>query len=137
MFKFTPNLTFTWPVKIIEPDPANPGQFAEHEFKALFEMLPPDEAKTNAKERLAIAAKINPELTDADVEAIQTELDDHDLKSVQRVLRGWDDVNDADDKPIPFNDTTFRMLYAYRHIRNGFVRAYMDALSEDKARLGN
>ncbi|WP_435656050.1 hypothetical protein [Brucella pituitosa] len=137
MFKFTPNLNFTWPVKVIEPDQLNPGKFIEHEFEALFEMLPPDESKKSAKERLAIAAKITPELTDAEVDAIQTELDNHDLKSVKRVLRGWNGVNDADDKPIPFNDTTFRMLYEYRHIRNGFVRAYMDALSEDKARVGN
>lgn len=137
MFKFTPNLTFWWPVKVIEPNPDKPGELTEHEFQAQFEMLPPDEAKASAKKRQAIAAKISPDLNDSQIEDIQTELDEHDRSGVLRVLRGWDKLADAEGKPIPFNPTTFEMVYAYRHVRNALVRAYIEALSEDKARLGN
>ncbi|WP_043062097.1 hypothetical protein [Brucella anthropi] len=137
MFKFTPNLTFWWPVKVIEPNPDAPGKFVEHEFKAQFEMLPPDDAKSAAKERAAIVAKIVPDLSDEQTEAIQSELDEHDRKQVQRVLRNWEGVVDEDNVSIPFNERNFCLVYGYRHIRNAFVRAYMDALSEDKARLGN
>ncbi len=137
MFKFSTNITFWWPVKVIEPNPNEAGKFIEHEFKAKFEMLPPDEGKTSAKARQAIVSKITPDLSDDEVEAIQSELDEHDLNLLLRTLRGWDNIHDADGKPISFSEANFRLIYAYRHIRNAFVRAYIDALSEDKARLGN
>ncbi|WP_158513628.1 hypothetical protein [Brucella inopinata] len=79
-------------MKVIEPNPDAPGKFVEHEFKAQFEMLPPDDAKSAAKERAAIVAKIVSDLSDEQTEAIQSELDEHDRKQVQRVLRNWEPV---------------------------------------------
>ncbi|RRY09007.1 hypothetical protein [Brucella anthropi] len=137
MFKFSPNLTFWWPVKVIEPHPDEPGKLVEHEFEAKFETVPPEEGKAWLKARNALVAKITPDLSEAEIEALQSELDEHDLKRVKNVLRDWRNVSDADGKVIPFNDTTFRLLYDHIRVRNGIVRAYLDALSEDKARLGN
>lgn len=137
MFKFSPKLTFSWPVKVIEPHPDQPGKLVEHEFIGTFEVLSPEESEASALARRAIVAKISAELGDAELEVIQRELDEHDLTTLKRVLRGWEGIVDDKGAVIPFNETTFRTLYPHRRIRNAFTRAYMDGLSEDKARLGN
>ncbi|MGD9476147.1 hypothetical protein [Shinella sp. G-2] len=137
-FKFTPELTFSWPVKVIEPDPNNAGKKLEHVFTARFATMDPDEAKAADAERAAILRPMKPDMKAKEARAMQEQLDLHDRVALRRVLRGWDeDLQDADGKPIPFNDETFALIFRFPHIRHALVRAYGEAISDDGGRLGN
>lgn len=137
MFKFSEKLNFKWPVKVIEPHPDIPGELIEHEFIALFEVMPPEESDAMTAARRKIEKKVTPDMTEAQLDKVQKELDEHDLKTLKRVLRGWEGLIDANDDPMPFTEKTFRALYPHRRIRNALTRSYIEALSEDRARLGN
>lgn len=137
MFVFNPSPEFWWPVKVIEPDPDNPGKMIEREFEALFEMLGPDETEVIAKNRKEIVAKLTVDLSPEEIEAIQEELEEHDREATHRVLKGWRGIEEAPGRPMPFDDVNFRYVYKHRRIRNALVAAYLDATNDDKARLGN
>lgn len=137
MFVFSENPTFWWPVKVVEPHPETPGTFVEREFEAQFVMLDPVQARASLKARSAIIARITADLTEAEADELQDQLDLHDRGMTLKVLKNWRGIEDATGKAIPFNDATFAEIYKHRRVRNGLVAAYLDAVSEDKARLGN
>lgn len=137
MFKVVPNLTFWWPVKVLEPDPDKPGKLAEATFEAEFKLLDRAEAKASAEARRQIMARFSPDLDEAALKALADELDAHDKAAVRRVLVNWREVVDGKGNPIPFEDQSFAALYDMDRVRAAFNRAYAEAISEDKARLGN
>ena len=137
MFKVVPNLTFWWPVKVLEPDPDKPGKLIEQAFEAEFKLLERSEAKASAEARRQIMARVSPDLDEETLKAIADELEAHDKAAVRRVLVDWREVVDGKGNPIPFDDQTFAALYNMDRVRAAFNRAYAEAISEDKARLGN
>jgi hypothetical protein len=137
MFKLSSELTFPWPVKVIEPDPKHAGKLIEHEFQVIFAIIDPDDAKKSAEERRTILAKMKPETELGELKVIQAELSAHDEKALRAVVRGWENIIDDDGKPIKFTDVTFRAAYAHERVKVALIRAYEEAISQDKARLGN
>jgi hypothetical protein len=137
MFKVVPNLTFWWPVKVLEPDPEQPGKLIEQEFQAEFKLLDRNEAKASAEARRQIMARVSPDLDEAALKAVADELEAHDKRAVRQVLVDWRNVVDSKGQPIPFEDQSFAALYNMDRVRAALNRAYAEAISEDKARLGN
>lgn len=135
MFKFVETLTFWWPVKVLEPDPANPGRLVEQEFEALFELPDPDLKKARADRRKTILQKIADAKTADDVEAAQAELDAYEEQVALETVKDWRKIIDQNDKPVPFG--LFPKIYRNDRVKAAIARAYLDAISEDKARLGN
>ncbi len=137
MFKVVPNLTFWWPVKVLEPDPEQPGKLAEREFEAEFKLLDDKEAKASAEARRLIVARFSPDLDDKGLQAVTDELEAHDKAALRRVLTDWRNIVDMGGKPIPFDDQAFAAAYNMYRVRTALNRAYKEAISEDQARLGN
>ncbi|SEH22528.1 hypothetical protein [Rhizobium sp. NFR12] len=137
MFKLSSELTFPWPVKVIEPNPGSPGELIEREFEVIFAILDPEVGRKRTAERRAILAKMTPGMELDELKVIQEEIHAHDQTALQEVIRGWSSIVGDDDKPIAFTDVTFRAVTAHERVRIGLVRAYEEAISQDKARLGN
>ncbi|WP_026784213.1 phage tail assembly chaperone [Pleomorphomonas koreensis] len=137
MFKVVSNLTFWWPVKVLEPDPDRPGKLQEQEFEAEFRLIDRAETKASAEARRQIMARVSPDLDEATLKAVADELEAHDKAAVRRVLVGWRNVVDDKGNPIAFDEKTFAALYDMDRVRAAFNRAYGEAIAEDKARLGN
>lgn len=138
MFVLSETFTFSWPVNVLEPDPVNPGKLIEHTFTALFELLDRDEALANDRARVEIVLRLADEGDPGQLLQIREDLAAHDRASILRVLRGWgEDLCDADQKSIPFNDKTVNAVLKHDRVHNALQRAYHEAISEDKARLGN
>ncbi|WP_440410619.1 phage tail assembly chaperone [Neorhizobium petrolearium] len=136
-FKLFSTLTFRWPVKVMEPDPKRPGKHVEHEFEAIYKILPPEQIEASVEKRKAILAKIQPETSLDEMKLIQTELEAHDFEALREVLDGWDKIVDEDDRAIPFTDTNLRQLYKIDRIHKAFEHSYQEAISQDRARLKN
>ena len=136
-FKLSSELTFKWPVKVLEPDQGTPGKLIERVFMGHFAIIPPEQAKETDAKRRALLKQVTEKTTPEEIEDVQALLEAHDFAALNDVLRGWHDLLGEDDKPIPFNIETLRMVYAHQRVRNAFARAYQEAISEDKARLGN
>lgn len=137
MFKLSTELTFRWPIKPIEPDPENPGKLIEREFTGIFKIIAPEKAKASDEARREILKRAT---ADATVETLTKANDDlkaHDLAAARDVLTGWEGIVGDDDKPLPFNDDTFAAAHAHDHVRAAIVRAYAEAISQDRARLKN
>lgn len=136
MFVFSENLTFWWPVKPIEPDPDHPGKLIEREFEVLFELPTPDEANADRKARAELLEKVtNLDLTDEDYQAAQQNLRAFDDALALRRIKDWRKIANKDGVALPFS--SFPKVYAFQHIKSAIDRAYGEAISEDKARLGN
>lgn len=136
-FKLSSELTFKWPVKVMEPDQGTPGKLIEREFTAHFAIIDPELSKETDSKRAALFDQIKPDMTPQDLRGVQALIDAHDFYALEQVLRGWHGIVDDDDKAIPFNSDTFKMVYAHHRVKNALLRAYQEAISEDKARLGN
>ncbi|CUX57364.1 MULTISPECIES: hypothetical protein [Agrobacterium] len=136
-FKLSQELTFPWPVKVIEPNPHIPGELLEQEFIAQFALIAPERAKARDAERLAILEQVTPETEGEELRKINEALHAHDLQALTDVLRGWDGILDDDDNAIPFNPETVEIVLAHTRVKNALLRAYRESISEDKARLGN
>ncbi|TWC85657.1 tail assembly chaperone [Rhizobium sp. SJZ105] len=136
-FKLSQELTFRWPVKVIEPDPHTPGKLIEQEFTAHFAIIAPDRAKARDAERLALFEQVKPETEGQELRDINKRIEKHDFESLTDVLRGWDGVFDDYNNAIPFNPETVEIVCAHTRVKNALIRAYRESISEDKARLGN
>lgn len=123
MFVLAERYRFPWPVIVLSPDPANAGVTIEQTFEAIFEPLPEDEARALNEEFLAL-------------ETLEERVaHQHDL--LLRVVKGWNDVITADGMPVPFAPETLQSALQYPWVSRGFYAAYSEAMSGDKARLGN
>lgn len=136
-FKLSSELTFKWPVKVLEPDQGTPGKLIEREFTAHFAIIDPEQSKETDKQRVALFEQIKPDMDVKDLREVQALIDAHDFTALSQVMRGWHGIVDDDDKPIPFNSDNLKMVYAHDRVKNALRRAYQEAISEDKARLGN
>ncbi|WP_085025594.1 phage tail assembly chaperone [Ensifer aridi] len=138
MFKLSKSFTFPWPVKVLEPDQNNPGKLLEHEFAAQFLLIDREEAAANDRKRLEIVMRSREETDPAKLRTIMDELAEHDRASIKRVLCGWDErLCDESGKPIPFDEVNLREVMKHARVEAALARAYSEAISEDKARLGN
>lgn len=136
-FKLKNTLQFPWPVKVWEPHPEKPGKLIEREFTGHFKLIDPETSRASDEARLAIVAEITPETTPDQVKDIQRRLDEHDREASLDVFTGWDGIEDEDGTPIKFSPESFDEVYRIPRVAAAIKRAYREAISEDKARLGN
>jgi hypothetical protein len=146
-FKLSSELTFPWPVKVMEPDPTKPGTHVLREFEVTFAILSPEKTKASAEARRAILKKAERTTKGEngqeepigldEMKLIQAELAAHDEAALKDIIRGWSKIVDDSDNPISFTDVTFRQLYAYDRIRAAMLTAYDEAISQDRARIKN
>ncbi|WP_457587287.1 hypothetical protein [Ensifer canadensis] len=138
MFVLSDTFTFPWPVSVLEPDPENAGKLLEHKFNARFELIDREEAIATDRARIEIVLRMAGENDPGKMQQLREQLVAHDQASICRVLRGWDeDLCDENEKPIPFNDKTVSAVLKHDRVHHALQRAYQEAISEDKARLGN
>lgn len=137
MFKLVPNLTCWWPVKVMEPDPNKPGGYVEYDFEVEFIILNREDLKAADDARNDILKMADRDSSDEGLRRAQLALDEHDMKSFRRVLKNWRGVLDENDRPLPFDENAFLSAMKHDRIRTGINRAYQEAISQDKARLGN
>lgn len=120
-FKLIDDRAFWWPVRVSLPDSDKPGTFAEQSFEMEFETLTQSEAEEI--DRLQQESGSNP------VEAQNALL--------RRVCRDWRNVEDENDNPLPFSSDNLSRALDQSWFRAGVYVAYAQALSGEKARLGN
>lgn len=137
MFKLVRNLTFWWPVKVIEPDPFNPGKTIEYQFEAEFEILDRDEDKRVKAKRAELLARLSKDSSETNIAQVEAELEALDEGSFRRAIRNWRNIGDEDGNPLVFTEETFAAALKHDRVRAGLVKAYRDAVSQDGARLGN
>ncbi|MGY5789052.1 hypothetical protein ACXHXM_01975 len=137
MFKLVKNLTCWWPVKVMEPDPDAPGKMIEYEFEIEFEIIDRDEAKSFDELREGVLATAEKDQSAANMKKVEKELDSINQASFRRVIKNWRGIVDEDRKPITFTEEAFAAAMKHDRIRVAINRAYQEAISQDKARLGN
>lgn len=147
MFKLVKNLTTWWPVTVLEPDESNPGTLVERKFQAQFVIRSRDEVKALQEKRDALMKQLpgsDEYLADfkaatAKATEINNAIEAHDREVFHLNITGWKDVVDEGDEetPIPFSSDALDMALNLDRVRLGLVKAYEEAGSNDKARLGN
>ncbi|MGO6954162.1 hypothetical protein ACC740_05520 [Rhizobium ruizarguesonis] len=137
MFKLVHNLTVWWPVNVIEPDPDKPGSYVEHTFDVELEILDRDYATNRDKMRGELLKSAEKDPSEENLKHVQAELEEFDTASFTRVIKNWRGVVDEKEKVIAFTNETFAAALKLERIRIGLNRAYQEAISQDKARLGN
>lgn len=136
MFVFSENLTFWWPVKPIEPDPDNPGQLLERSFEVLFEQPTPEVTEHRRKTRAALLeAILKKGISDDEYSEAQSALETFDDEVAEATVKDWRKIGDQNGKDLPFS--MFPRIYKFERVRTAILRAYEEAISQDKARLGN
>lgn len=145
MFKLVKNLAVWWPVSVLEPDNDNPGSLREFTFEAEFVIRCKDDLKSYNDARDALLQQL-PSADDyaADYKAaslkaaeIGTQIEAHDQSMFHLMVTDWRGVVGADDQVLPFSADNLDMALGLDRVRLGFNRAYDEAISQDKARLGN
>jgi len=111
MFKVTKNRTFTHDVKIFTP---SDGGFIEEKLKTTFTMVAVDEVR---KFDLSTAVGTDGFLL--------------------CVVRKFDELTGEDDQPVPYSDALRDQILKLPHARQGLVKAYFEAVSNDGPKAGN
>lgn len=145
MFKLVPTLTAWWPVSVLEPDTDNPGKLKEFTFEAEIvirgkdELEPYDEKRAVLVEQLPTADAFAADFKAASDKAaeIRRQIEAHDQSMFHLMITNWRGIVDANDQPLPFSADNLDMALGFDRIRVGLNRAYEQAVSNDKARLGN
>jgi len=108
MFKLVTEIVAPWPVHIdvVRED----GSVGQDSFTAQFVRMPESEFE-------ALFAPIEPVKGE--------ELKAHNRKMVDRIMRGWKDVVDADKKPIPFTSENVDLLLDFPNIGLALTVAYV------------
>lgn len=145
MFKLVKDLAVWWPVSVLEPDNDNPGSLKEFTFEGQFVIRGKDELKSYGDERDALLKQL-PSAEDyaADYKAASqkvaetgTQIEAHDRKMFHLMVTNWRGIVGEDDQPLPFTPDNLDYALGFDRIRVGLNRAYDEAVSNDKARLGN
>lgn len=118
-FEPTADYLFFWPVKVIFPDPDNPGAAKVEEFKGQFRLMPDGEAVELQK---ALQAAATPEGYVAASKA-----------QIKKVLVGWDGVLTANKKPDPFSAERLEQYLTFAPLRDAVIQAYGEALAKRPA----
>lgn len=146
MFKVVKNLAVWWPVTVLEPDEDNPGTLIENEFQAQFVIRSRDQAKALQEERNTLIKQLpgsDDYLKDyasasAKAEEVNAAIEAHDNKVFHLNVTNWKDVVADDGKTrIAFSPDALDMVLNLDRVRLALVKAYDEAVSNDKARLGN
>ena len=145
MFKIVPQLAVWWPVTVLEPDNDNPGTLKEQTFEAEFLIRGREEAKALQDERNAFSVQLpGPDdyakdfaAASAKAAEINKTIEAHDRKVFHLSITNWRGVTDANDNPMSFTADALDMALNLDRVRLGIAKAYEDAVSNDKARLGN
>ncbi|MVA17640.1 hypothetical protein GOZ94_01605 [Agrobacterium vitis] len=145
MFKLVPTLTAWWPVSVLEPDNDNPGTLKESTFdvelviRGTDELKPYDDKRAELVKQLPTAEEFAADYKAASAKAdeIRKQIEAHDQSMFHLMVSNWRGVIDANDQPLPFSADNLDMALGLDRIRVGLNRAYEEAVSNDKARLGN
>lgn len=108
MFKLVTEIVAPWPVHIdvVRED----GTIGRESFTARFARMPESEFE-------ALFAPIDAPRGD--------ELKAHNRKMIDRIMRGWEDVVDAEKKPIPFSPENVDRLLDFPNIGLALTVAYV------------
>lgn len=109
MFKVVSERTFTHEVEVLTPVD---GGYEKQVFKATFLFIPLDEAKS-----------------------IDMSQADDVTAFLQKVVRRFDDLEDANGNTVPYSDALRDRLIMQADVRTGLVRAFGRAI--DKVNEGN
>lgn len=137
MFVLRKTLTTWWPVKVYEPDPENPGTFAEQEFEIELEILDDDAVKAHREARAAIFEAATADTSESGLAQTQEKLEDLDRNHFLRTCRNWRQVVDDSQAPVIFSEQIFLQALKRPHVREAIVHAYNEAIDTGKARLKN
>jgi len=146
MFKLVKNLATWWPVTVLEPDDNNPGTLIERKFQAQIVIRSRDEAKALQDKRNALVKQLpgsEDYLKDyaaatAKAEEINAAIEAHDREVFHLNITNWKDVvADDEETPVPFSSDALDMALNIDRVRLALVTAYDEAVSNDRARLGN
>ncbi|WP_440411151.1 hypothetical protein [Neorhizobium petrolearium] len=122
-FKLVDTLRYWWPIVVNVPDPDNAGKFQKQQLKILFETQDQD---------TALAAQEAYEKLTTVRERVE-----HERKQLLDVVKGWDDVEDAEKVPVPFTEEAFRAALQKSWFRTAVFNGHTDSLIGREAALGN
>jgi len=114
---------YWWPVTVRAPDPENPGKVIEQTLRVLFEPRDQDEERAE-QDRVA-------KITDP-AEQLR-----EDRASLAAVIKGWDDVIDAEKSSVAFTPENIALALKQPWFRAAVWEAYYESMSGQEARLGN
>lgn len=150
MFKLVKNLAAWWPVSVLEPDPDQPGKLLEHSFEAQFIIRGKEEMKGHNERRQELTKQLmeaigragtatadEADAINAEIKQLTDRIEAHDRSMFHLMVANWRGVIGEDDQPIPFSAAALDGALDHDRIRVGLNRAYEEAISNDKARLGN
>ncbi|MDQ0454718.1 hypothetical protein [Rhizobium paknamense] len=145
MFKLVPVLTAWWPVSVLEPDNDNPGTLKEETFEVELAIRGKDELKAYDDKRAALVRQLpTADEFAADymaaqdkADAIGKQIEEHDRDMFHLMVTNWRGIIDANDQALPFSSENLDLALGFDRIRVALNRAYQEAVSNDKARLGN
>ena len=118
MFRLEESHEFEWPVVIRKPVGVNARgepDYERHKITVTFEAMPLDEAAD------AMAADGDP--------GTESGTDEPHEPLMQRVIKGWDGVHDADGKPLPCTPENVRRLTRIGYVGAALTEAYFRALT--------
>ena len=101
MFKLKSKLSVQWPVVINMP--IDGGKTQAIECSASLKILPQDEFDSFAKKG--------------------------DAQLLEKVVTGWDGIANEDGQPLTFSPENLKQLTAIPYVRQGLLKAYLDASS--------
>jgi hypothetical protein len=113
MFKFDPNPTFWWPIKVRVPSALVPGQYDTQEFRALFRLRGTADIEAVAR---AIA-----DLPEAERYAAT-------LTDTSSTIIDWADVVDGDGRAVPFSAAQLRALLDHPAVMRAVQVAWAEAV---------
>lgn len=121
-FKLVSAYRYPWPAVAHIPSEIDPGKIEKQKFTLLFEALDRDSAIADAE----AIAKL-PEKEQADKE--------HDL--LRRIVKGWEDVEGDDKKPVTFSPEMLERALLFPWFRTAAYVAYGQSLNGEEVRVGN
>lgn len=136
MFVLRKNLTCRWPVKVIEPHPENPGETQESEFTVDFLLLGRDQREENDRQRSALIQALQDATEPSAIEAAKDALKAYGDDRYAEVIKGWSGIED-ENGPVSFSPENLKLVLGNDYVRRALDAAYYDAITLDKARLGN
>ena len=118
MFKIsTINQTYRTPITVDVP--TGDGKSVAHKFAVMFARLPQDELDD-------LYRRMNP----AKLDEGEKQLTDDEL--LAKVVTGWEDVLDDQDRPLEFNPDNFTALKNIYPTRSTLVQAFFDSIKTAK-----
>lgn len=122
MFKLTTSHRFWATATASIPSETTPDKTETQSFRILFELMPKDES----------AAAVDAMTAALQVGAVA--VDEADRAQLVRVVKGWDEVVDADGEPMPFSAEALDQALRFPWFRQAVSVSYGKAISGEAAR---